>query len=103
METTKDSNELKKRIAAWLAVTKGEDISVGLTEEEAARRAKLLLDSILDGNASLESVTDDDFKHVLSIVVALLRDREGAGDTKLRDANAVYQFIRRLPWPEDAF
>jgi tetratricopeptide (TPR) repeat protein len=104
MESSQDNNQLKQRIAAWLAVTKGEEISVGLTGEEATRRGRLLLESILDGTAAPESiVVDDYFKQVLSVIVALLRERDGQGEAKVRDANAVYQYIRRVSCLDDAF
>jgi tetratricopeptide (TPR) repeat protein len=102
MESSQANNQLKQRIAAWLAVTKGEEIAVGLSEDEATRRAQSLLDSILDGSVSSESIIiDDDFKQVVSVAIALLREREGESESKLRRADAVYKFIDRLDWPTD--
>src|SRR5262249_10584373 len=93
---------LKNRIAAWLSVTRDLDVFLGLDEKEADQRARDLLRAILERQISPESVVlDEETKQVLSVLVRQLAKSGADPEERLHDADAVYQFIRRLPWPED--
>jgi tetratricopeptide (TPR) repeat protein len=95
---------LKERIAAWLALTRESDAQVGLTETNAREKAHALLAAIRNRSPVPERTTiDEELKQVLSVLVSMLRTSEGSPESRLREADSVYKFIDRLPWPEDPF
>ena len=102
MDARESNRQLKESISAWLVATKDVEIRVGLSDKDAKRQARSLIGAILEGSVRPEStVVDDNVKQVLSVAVALLREFEAEGEAKLREADAVYKFIERVPWPED--
>jgi len=100
------NNEIISLIPDWLALTRDTDIPLGLSREEAFRRARelrrLLRERRLPSPTSIEP--DEDFKDVLHALVLLLSEAAAdQPDGLLEEADAVYQFIRRIPWEDDEF
>lgn len=104
MTEAESVQRLKRQIAAWLAVTGQARPSVGLDEQEASRRADDLLSAILENRVRPESLEpNEETKQVLSIIVRRLKESILDPGQRLHQADAVYQFIRRLRWPTDEF
>lgn len=101
MSSEADLNHL---IGDWLAVTRDAAPPLPLGEIEAERRASELLQAILDRRVTPASIVlDEETKQILSVLVRQVADSIQDPERKLHSADAVYQFIRRLTWPSDAF
>ena len=93
-------SDLPNRIAAWVAVTSDLEIPAGPNPGDLTRGARSLRAAILSNAISPDAViVDDGFKHVVSAAVSLLR--EAPHEARLREADALYQFVRRLDWESD--
>ena len=97
--------ELVAMIPEWLAITHGRDVAVGLPREEALRRAALLRGLLRDGKVKPDEVVlDEDLKDVFHALVNLVIGSEPrSGRDLAEEADAVYQFIRRVDWIDDDF
>jgi hypothetical protein len=96
---------LVSMIPDWLAVTASREVSIGLSREEALHRAAVLRRLLRDGKVKPEDVIlDEDLKAVFHALVALVTEIEPrAGEALAQEANAVYQFLARVDWPDDDF
>ncbi len=91
---------IRGALAAWLNVTKTLEPDSGFDPVEARRRAGNLLQLVLHGGVRPADVElSEDFKDVLSALVVTLREFEPL-DQRCPAADAVYQFISRISWPE---
>jgi tetratricopeptide (TPR) repeat protein len=100
------NNEIISLIPDWLTLTREADIPLGLSREEAFKRARelrrLLRDRRMPAPTAIEP--DEDFKDVLHALVLLLSDSAASqSDGLLEEADAVYQFILRIDWGDDDF
>lgn len=91
---------LASMIPDWLAVTAGREVSVGLSREDALRRACVLRGLLRGGTLDPACVVlDEDLKAVFHGLVALVTDIDRkAGRHLAAEASAVYHFIRRVEW-----
>jgi len=90
-------------IPEWLAATRDVEIATGLSREEALIRANQLRQLIREGRVSPKDVElDEEAKDVLHAAVKLLAETNGEpSEAVAREADAIYQFIRRTGWSED--
>ena len=92
-------------IPGWLAVTGGRDLNVGLSEEEARRRAAVLRGLLREGKVNpVEVVIDEELKDVFYALLELITAEERQSGTPLREeVHAIYQFLDGVEWPNDDF
>jgi len=97
--------ELLSAIPDWLTVTRRRDVAMGLSEEEACRRAGVLRGLLRARRVDPANVSlDEDLKDVFYALVALVtRATARTGAALAEEANSIYQFIRRVEWPDDDF
>jgi tetratricopeptide (TPR) repeat protein len=94
--------ELISVIPDWFAVTKGQDVNLGLSREEAVRRARLLRRLIEEGEVRPQQVVvDEELKDVFHALLALMSQGAQGGSALAQEANRLYLVIRDLPWPDD--
>jgi tetratricopeptide (TPR) repeat protein len=92
-------------IPEWLALTRARDVSVGLSDEEALRRALVLRVLLREGRVSgADVVLDEDLKDVFWALVVLVTEKDPrAGSDVVQEANAAYHFLTLVEWSEDDF
>lgn len=97
--------DFRTAVPGWLAVTRGQDVALGLSREDALRRASVLRDLMRQEKVgAANAVVDDDLKDILHALVALVTHLEPLVGTELADeTNAVYQLVADIEWPEDEF
>ncbi len=95
--------QLVSMIPDWLEVTAGRDVSVGLSREEALRRAGLLRGLLRDDKFEPKDVAlDEDLKGVFHALVALVTNLEPLEDSaRAEETNRVYQFLLAVNWEGD--
>ena len=99
-----DAGETLSALSAWVSLTRGEEISLGMSTEEAFRRASALRDSIRAGlEPTLATPVDDDAKDVLHGLVALLCSSDSSATELLFESASVELLLQRVDWPDCGF
>lgn len=95
--------QLVSIIPGWVAVTAGREVSVGLSRDDALRRASVMRGLLRDRKLDPANVVlDEDLKAVFHALVALVTDADPKVGRRLAaEASAVYHFIRRVDWLSD--
>jgi tetratricopeptide (TPR) repeat protein len=97
--------DLPQLIPAWLELSRGVDVSLGLDAGEAFARAKDLLGHLRDDQAPrgewTPSAENGEVLHAMTAIIC--RDPTGQPDDALRDLDVAFRFIATLPWPADEY
>jgi hypothetical protein len=100
---TEQEHETVPAIRGWLAATSNVEIPIGLSCEDALRRAAELLAAIAVKSLSTDHLeVDDDLKDVLWAAVEELDAKQLCQET-FEECHRVYQFILALPFNSDPF
>ncbi len=100
---TEQEHESVPSIRGWLAATSDVEIPIGLSREEACRRARELLAAITAGSLSSDDLeVDEDLKDVLWAAVEQL-DAAPLSQQTLEHCDRVYQVVLDMPVSDDPF
>jgi len=101
--STVPEHEIVPAIRDWLATTADLEVATGLSRDEARRRAREFLATVVAGSVAPDQVEiDDDLKDVLWAMVEALGEKP-LGHSTFEECDHVYQFVSALSVENDPF